>query len=538
MPYSNTWTTSYPQRRNSSYSPEVKSSLDVINRYIKGERLVEEVDPTSAWSVRSGIDKNRAMSVQQDRLLTSGISEQLNNIPSLGKGNNPANGNWTARKLDMPSPSLSNPNVVDPNASFRSLSPPRTGISGQPYPLINNERMRQHEDLFYHQRAVVEQSSSVQPVQTSQIDNKYHLTLVDVVDFLRWHYSSDPAAEESQLSVGNGISTLSEEDISSLTACLTEELIQMKRSSLVDASQPKLQQQASSFIPTPGLTAASSYISDDEFNKSAIITRTDTVQRTVERLPDRKQSSSSIGVQATPPVIPVVKNPQTVPELRKLYEADGVSDEGGNKQNKELVAASGIDPAVVIANKTEAPKTEAPKTEAPNKETSSEDTELDADWSSSEPEVSPSVFPAKGQVHPPSTIRSRSRSLSVGHKAAVAAPPAVGFRTPSPRTTTPAPPLTVDTKHRLTGRKVPPTGIAKTPLPSPMAVPPELRPDSHPAKITTPSGNTQPTSLPVAPPVAPPIVIATPIVGPPPEAVSRVCSNIYLKTVTEGLWVH
>ncbi|KAJ9468927.1 hypothetical protein DIPPA_04462 [Diplonema papillatum] len=55
------------------------------------------------------------------------------------------------------------------------------------------------------------------------------LALVDVVNYLRWKYSRDKAAEAEQLRQGEGISTLSEDDIESLTLCLSEELLQLKK---------------------------------------------------------------------------------------------------------------------------------------------------------------------------------------------------------------------------------------------------------------------------------------------------------------------
>eukprot|EP00659_Diplonema_papillatum_P003249 gene3249-5091_t len=349
MPYSNSWPSAPPpSRKFDAYSPEVKTSLEVINRYIKGEPLVDLEAPRSStgsqaeallWSQQqqyrrmTSAEKNRELSQQQDRLLSMqpsagiGAEDAEASVSLIGKQLD-----FTPKRSPLRQNAAGYLAVPGHDAAAhrdRSISPPRGGDPAAVAPYSSSATFVSHASLGLHatnrapdqasqssprparrvqrgpplatslaadaEDAIFATSSLASPPMRrpsreadaprrasltpaplpSDPDHDLHavsssclsaspppdaaaarqvpittpnvnsgegdapcrdgaalysrLALVDVVNYLRWKYSRDKAAEAEQLRQGEGISTLSEDDIESLTLCLSEELLQLKK---------------------------------------------------------------------------------------------------------------------------------------------------------------------------------------------------------------------------------------------------------------------------------------------------------------------
>ena len=349
MPYTNTWTrTSLPRERGGSveragsvvaegamsgFSPEVKSSLEVISKYINGESLlpgmrtketvsrlrhetlVGDAGTQRSWDVRQASPMSSYHDVvRQDASLAhttlshTSLPKQLDFTQSSPMGRPvhpqvPIHGQQPSQHSSQHAHSVQHSGHVD--RLCKSISPPRrvslmrqesVPLQGGWYPSpspvamqvphhashISNVSNASNANLQYSQQSIerVQPDTHSQSAVDSQREASLYVaptptavptpapplmrqpeavvaeveerevpqslryrtfTLTEVVDYLRWHYSANKAAEEELLLSASGIHALSEEDVTQLTSCFTEELLLLKRGVLDGTANTTIQ---------------------------------------------------------------------------------------------------------------------------------------------------------------------------------------------------------------------------------------------------------------------------------------------------------
>eukprot|EP01063_Lacrimia_lanifica_P037125 TRINITY_DN7533_c1_g1_i1.p1 TRINITY_DN7533_c1_g1~~TRINITY_DN7533_c1_g1_i1.p1 ORF type:complete len:898 (+),score=206.19 TRINITY_DN7533_c1_g1_i1:41-2695(+) len=320
MPFSSSWAATPPppgsQERASvdrqfsvggaKFSPEVKASLDVIHKYIRGEPLLQQGGGGSLFD-------DLPMAAQPDGLPVAPAAQEKEAPPpsvqrhgsavrkpfEFTPQSSPVSAPGSCRRTHpgrapaarpLPSQTFA---AVDPSCTFKSISPHRRSEDLAPQ---GQGQATRHEGLHDASTAAPPPSAHVTPqavpVRDAPSAAPYYpplsdaapplaprlssvpsaapagdvfdsknvvqppmqsgppmpsnppsaastgapaagpryrtLTLMEVVNFLRWHYSTDKDAEARLLENGDGLDTLEEDEVVALTECLTEDLIQLK----------------------------------------------------------------------------------------------------------------------------------------------------------------------------------------------------------------------------------------------------------------------------------------------------------------------
>ena len=282
-------------QRVAGFSPEVKSSLEVINKYIRGERLVPELllPPTatdqhpagplssSFTGVGGGTPQRFTQPLDFTAQSLPSPSASFLNLPLAPQQTHEQQQQQQSRQrssslsLLPPAAGHASYSLFDPNSSYKSISPTRVFPAARypppsqtpqnappqpppppPPPAAAAQQQPQQDaaspSVFvtsvptyppaavhesYHDVSLQVQRQQPQPqpqppaTEAPSLTRYHTFTLTEVVNFLRWHYSVDKAAEEDELRKEEGVGPLAESEIALMTQCFTDELVMMKRAS-------------------------------------------------------------------------------------------------------------------------------------------------------------------------------------------------------------------------------------------------------------------------------------------------------------------
>eukprot|EP01062_Namystynia_karyoxenos_P026487 TRINITY_DN20548_c0_g2_i1.p1 TRINITY_DN20548_c0_g2~~TRINITY_DN20548_c0_g2_i1.p1 ORF type:complete len:1036 (+),score=272.84 TRINITY_DN20548_c0_g2_i1:89-3109(+) len=223
-------------------SPEVSESIDVISRFVRGERII--ASPPQAQQFQPAQPAPRGYSAATPPPLASaaprGAGSAWQPVPSAVSASSAAPA-WDTGRISQqaatpvglqkgpPSGALQASPYPPPSASPPQQPPPRLADGVRKVSPMRPLAAAQHSSRLLPSPPPIARPppASAGPPAAPPVPR---LSLPELVNFLRLHYSTDRATEASQLHSGaGGLASLSEEDVRALTGCLQDELLAMLR---------------------------------------------------------------------------------------------------------------------------------------------------------------------------------------------------------------------------------------------------------------------------------------------------------------------